>query len=40
MTALVDLFKALSDETRLKIVELLLQGDRCVCEVARHLDQA
>jgi len=27
------IFKALSDETRLKIVESLLNGERCVCEI-------
>lgn len=25
--------KALSDETRLKIVEFLLDGEKCVCEI-------
>ncbi|RME54860.1 ArsR family transcriptional regulator, partial [Candidatus Woesearchaeota archaeon] len=27
------IFKALADETRLKIVRLLLKGDKCVCEI-------
>lgn len=27
------IFKALSDETRLKIVQLLLDGEKCVCEI-------
>ncbi|RLG30861.1 ArsR family transcriptional regulator [Methanosarcinales archaeon] len=27
------IFKALCDETRLKIVELLLNGEKCVCEI-------
>jgi ArsR family transcriptional regulator len=27
------IFKALSDETRLKIVQSLLNGERCVCEI-------
>ena len=27
------LLKALSDETRLKIVRFLLKGERCVCEI-------
>jgi len=27
------IFKALCDETRLKIIELLLSGERCVCEI-------
>ena len=39
MTAPVELFKALSDETRLEIVELLLKGERCVCEITPHFDR-
>ncbi len=27
------IFKALSNETRLKIVEALLNGEKCVCEI-------
>ncbi|MFH1239936.1 MAG: metalloregulator ArsR/SmtB family transcription factor [Candidatus Diapherotrites archaeon] len=27
------IFKALADETRLNILELLLDGERCVCEI-------
>ncbi len=27
------IFEALSDETRLKIVECLLKGERCVCKI-------
>jgi len=27
------IFKALCDETRLKIVEYLLDGEKCVCEI-------
>ena len=27
------IFKALCDETRLKIVESLLNGEKCVCEI-------
>jgi len=27
------IFKALCDETRLNIVELLLNGEKCVCEI-------
>ncbi len=27
------IFKALCDETRLKIVEVLLDGKKCVCEI-------
>ena len=29
------IFKALCDETRLKIVEFLLTGEKCVCEIVR-----
>ncbi len=39
MNAPTHLFKALSDETRLKIIELLLGGERCVCEITPHLDR-
>jgi len=31
------IFKALSDETRLKIVEFLLSGEKCVCEITAHV---
>jgi len=30
--------KALSDENRLRIVEMLASGERCVCELATELD--
>ena len=30
---ILNMFKALSDETRLKIVKLLLKGEKCVCEI-------
>ena len=33
-------FHALSDETRLEIVERLLSGERCVCELTDDLDAA
>lgn len=33
-------FHALSDETRLDIVELLSHGERCVCELQNVLDAA
>lgn len=32
------LFKALSDNTRLRILGLLLEGDLCVCELMAILD--
>src|ERR1700724_436488 len=36
----IELFHALSDETRLEIVELLRKGERCVCELNDTLDAA
>lgn len=36
----IDLFHALSDETRLEIIELLRNGERCVCELTDTLDAA
>jgi len=30
------IFKALCDETRLKIVKFLLDGEKCVCEIIPH----
>ncbi len=30
---MVDIFKALSDETRLRILSVLLNGEMCVCEI-------
>ena len=34
------LFHALSDETRLSILEMLRNGERCVCELQDELDAA
>jgi ArsR family transcriptional regulator len=34
------LFHALSDETRLEIVQMLSHGERCVCELQDTLDAA
>src|ERR687883_148704 len=34
------LFHALSDETRLGVLEMLRQGERCVCELQDELDAA
>ena len=34
------LFHALSDETRLRILGRLSQGERCVCELTDALDAA
>ena len=33
-------FHALSDETRLEIIERLMDGERCVCELTDDLDAA
>ena len=38
MYNLVKATKALSDETRLRILNLLLAGECCVCEVMQVLD--
>jgi ArsR family transcriptional regulator len=35
---LTNLFKALSDETRLRVLNLLLERECCVCEVMQSLD--
>jgi ArsR family transcriptional regulator len=34
------LFHALSDETRLEIIQRLLSGEKCVCELTDALDAA
>lgn len=34
------LFQALSDETRLAILDLLQEGERCVCQLQADLDAA
>ena len=36
----VSLFHALSDATRLSIMEMLRDGERCVCELQEELDAA
>jgi ArsR family transcriptional regulator len=38
MRELIKAFKALSDETRLRILNLLLERECCVCEVMQVLD--
>ena len=38
MRRTVDLFKALADETRLRILSLLSGGELCVCEITKVLD--
>ena len=36
----IQLFHALSDETRLAVVEMLRDGERCVCDLQDALDVA
>jgi ArsR family transcriptional regulator len=38
MSELTNIFKALSDETRLRIIKLLEQGELCVCDIVAALD--
>jgi ArsR family transcriptional regulator len=38
MDKILPLFKALSDETRLRIVSLLREGELCVCDIAETLE--
>lgn len=40
LSALTIRFHALSDETRLRIIDLLRGGERCVCELQDALDAA
>ncbi|MEP7343950.1 MAG: metalloregulator ArsR/SmtB family transcription factor [Gemmatimonadaceae bacterium] len=38
LTRLTGQFRALSDQNRLKIIDLLRDGERCVCELTDALD--
>jgi len=38
MNDILNIFKALSDETRLRILKLLEQGELCVCDIVAALD--
>ncbi|GAB4483164.1 MAG: metalloregulator ArsR/SmtB family transcription factor [Thermodesulfovibrionales bacterium] len=38
MEELTTIFKALSDETRLRIIKLLEQGELCVCDITAALN--
>lgn len=40
MEGLAAIFRALSDETRLRIIKLLEQGELCVCDITAALDMA
>ncbi len=35
---MIDLFKALSEESRLRILSILLKGEMCVCEIESSLN--
>ena len=35
---LSEFFKVFSDETRLKILDSLLDGEKCVCEIAKEIN--
>ncbi|MFO7872018.1 MAG: metalloregulator ArsR/SmtB family transcription factor [Candidatus Undinarchaeales archaeon] len=36
----IKILKSISDETRLKIISLLLGGEKCVCEIFPKVDRA
>ncbi len=36
--AILDLFQALADENRIRIIEVLREGERCVCDLQASLD--
>ncbi len=40
MKELLSVFKALSDETRLRIVKLLENGELCVCHIVAAVDMS
>ena len=40
VTRAAELFHALSDEIRLEVVQLLLDGEQCVCDLMSALDMA
>lgn len=35
---IIPVFKALADETRLQIIEMLLGGEHCACGILEHFD--
>lgn len=35
----IELLKALADDTRFKIVEYLLEGEKCVCEIFPYVNR-
>jgi ArsR family transcriptional regulator, arsenate/arsenite/antimonite-responsive transcriptional repressor len=40
MQAMLNIFKALSDEIRLRILKLLQNGELCVCDIVAALDMS
>jgi len=40
MNKLTTIFKALSDETRLRLIKLLEKGELCVCDIVSALDMS
>lgn len=38
ISMMIDIFKALADQNRLKIIELLSEKPLCVCEIEKALD--
>jgi ArsR family transcriptional regulator len=40
MDELITIFKALSDETRLRVIKLLEEGELCVCDITAALDMS
>ena len=36
----VDIFKALADSTRLKILESIRNGERCICEIIPYTEKS
>ena len=40
MQDMLKIFKALSDETRLRIIKLLEEGELCVCDIVAALDMS
>ncbi len=37
---LAKIFKVLGDETRLKILDLLFEGEKCVCEIVERTEKS
>jgi len=36
----IDVFKALADPTRLKILECIKNGEKCICEIIPYTDKS